>query len=175
MERLTIRNSVGVAVYKHPFYCEECGEPFYRLPDYGSGSPTDKLAEYEDLEEQGRLLQLPCSIGDTLYTIYTCEDVEKALDGSLYGDDGGPGSATGYYCPYELNRKCPHKGADDCRKVRKKLAVFEDTVDYIGLGEIDFIIGLKYTNECMSPQEIGRTVFYTREEAENKLKEMETT
>ena len=67
MERLTIRNSVGVAVYKHPFYCEECGEPFYRLPDYGSGSPTDKLAEYEDLEEQGRLLRLPCKVGDSMY------------------------------------------------------------------------------------------------------------
>ena len=69
MERLTIRNSVGVAVYKHPFYCEECGEPFYRLPDYGSGSPTDKLAELEDLEEQGRLLRLPCKVGDTVYKI----------------------------------------------------------------------------------------------------------
>ena len=28
----------------------------------------DKLAEYEDLEEQGKLLKLPCVVGDTLYT-----------------------------------------------------------------------------------------------------------
>lgn len=27
----------------------------------------DKLAEYEDLEEQGLLLKLPCKVGDTLY------------------------------------------------------------------------------------------------------------
>ena len=28
-----------------------------------------KLAEYEDLEEQGLLLRLPCKVGDTLYRI----------------------------------------------------------------------------------------------------------
>lgn len=27
----------------------------------------DKLAEYEDLEEQGLMLKLPCKVGDTLY------------------------------------------------------------------------------------------------------------
>lgn len=30
----------------------------------------DKLAEYEDLEEQGRLLKLPCKVGDTVYCIF---------------------------------------------------------------------------------------------------------
>ena len=29
----------------------------------------DKLAEYEDLEEQGRLIKLPCKVGDTLYRL----------------------------------------------------------------------------------------------------------
>lgn len=29
-----------------------------------------KLAEYEDLEEQGKLLKLPCAVGDTVYCIY---------------------------------------------------------------------------------------------------------
>lgn len=29
----------------------------------------DKLAEYEDLEEQGLLLKLPCAVGDTVYCI----------------------------------------------------------------------------------------------------------
>ena len=29
----------------------------------------DKLAEYEDLEEQGRLLKLPCKIGDDVYFV----------------------------------------------------------------------------------------------------------
>lgn len=29
----------------------------------------NKLAEYEDLEEQGRLLKLPCKVGDTVYKV----------------------------------------------------------------------------------------------------------
>lgn len=29
----------------------------------------DKLGKYEDLEEQGRLIKLPCKVGDTLYKI----------------------------------------------------------------------------------------------------------
>ena len=69
MERLTTRNIAGVAVYKHPFECERCGETIWRLPDYGNGSPTEKLADYEDAEEQGLLLRLPCKVGDTVYRI----------------------------------------------------------------------------------------------------------
>lgn len=52
MERLTVRNSMGVAVYKQPYECDKCNETIWRLPDYGNGSPTDRLAKYEELEEQ---------------------------------------------------------------------------------------------------------------------------
>lgn len=69
MERLTTRNIAGVAVYKNPFECERCGETIWRLPDYGNGSPTEKLSAYEDAEEQGLLLRLPCKVGDKLYRI----------------------------------------------------------------------------------------------------------
>ena len=31
---------------------------------------TTKLKEYEDLEEQGRLVILPCKVGDTVYCIF---------------------------------------------------------------------------------------------------------
>ena len=30
---------------------------------------AEKLKEYEDLEEQGKLLKLPCAVGDTVYRI----------------------------------------------------------------------------------------------------------
>lgn len=32
-------------------------------------SALDKLADYEDLEKQGRLVKLPCKVGDTVYAI----------------------------------------------------------------------------------------------------------
>ena len=30
----------------------------------------NKLAEYEDLEQQGKLLKLPCAVGDTVYRVH---------------------------------------------------------------------------------------------------------
>lgn len=42
-----------------------CGENSY---DY-KNLLIDKLGEYEDLEEQCRLVILPCKVGDTLYRV----------------------------------------------------------------------------------------------------------
>ncbi len=73
MERFTVRNSEGIGVLKQPFECERCGDLQWSLHDLGNGSPIDKLAEYEDLEEQGKLLKLPCAVGDRIYVIDTDE------------------------------------------------------------------------------------------------------
>ena len=46
----------------------EAHEGIYeKYPDYISA--TEKLAYYENLEEQGRLIELPCKIGDTVYVV----------------------------------------------------------------------------------------------------------
>lgn len=50
------------------------GEKRQAIPDpemrsNGHNKCCNKLAEYEDLEEQGRLLRLPCKVGDTLYRV----------------------------------------------------------------------------------------------------------
>lgn len=36
----------------------------------------DKLAEYEDLEKQSRLIKLPCKVGDTVYHVVQGRIVE---------------------------------------------------------------------------------------------------
>lgn len=36
-----------------------------------------QLKKYEDLEEQGKLLKLPCSVGDKIYRIDTDEKIEN--------------------------------------------------------------------------------------------------
>lgn len=41
---------------------------------------VEKLGKFEDLEEQGRLIVLPCSIGDTIYEVchkYKCDICEN--------------------------------------------------------------------------------------------------
>ena len=100
--------------------CNECG--IYQA--------IQKLAEYEDLEEQGLLLRLPLKIGDTVYSVtrdfiseYTICSIEKYNEGLIF------------------NWRC-------------KEGIYVDSIGF---------------KEC----EIGKTVFLTQEEAEQKLKEME--
>lgn len=68
MERLTLSNNeihtdIGIWILKNgnpkELISDDCDEYEY----------FKKLAEYEDLEEQGKLLKLPCAAGDTVYCI----------------------------------------------------------------------------------------------------------
>ena len=72
MERLTYRTQLGVSIDKNEdcptcSICWSCDIP-PRKCKYVSDA-LEKLAEYENLEEQGRLIKLPCKVGDTLYRL----------------------------------------------------------------------------------------------------------
>ena len=72
MERLTYRAELGVSIDKNEdcptcSICWNCDIP-PRKCMYISDA-LEKLADYEDLEEQGRLVILPCKVGDTLYRL----------------------------------------------------------------------------------------------------------
>ena len=74
MERLTKRNEIGLASLnlKCPEGCKYVTSSFeegYQCQHQCEGDIIEKLAEYEDLEEHGLLLRLPCEVGDTLYYI----------------------------------------------------------------------------------------------------------
>ena len=89
-----------------------------------------KLAEYENLEEQDLLLRLPCKVGDIVFKLKQHN-----------------------YCPVGICRK--DISCSECRANTP-----------FGIVEKKFKL-----NEL---KEIGKTVFLTREEAEQKLKEMES-
>lgn len=96
------------------------------------------LGKYEDLEEQGLLLRLPCKVGDTLYYIsegFIEPCTVETIFISDYTDKDGNCS---YMAEIHYNR-------EDCPYVSTEI-YFTD---------------------------IGKTVFLTQAEAEQKLKEME--
>ena len=95
--------------------------------DFGSANVLEKLAEYEDLEEQGLLLRLPCKAGDIVYSI--------AYNGKIY----------------------PVKATRDVRIVDGVLHIICDSWRYSDLVSFD---------------DIGKTVFFTQAEAEQKVKEL---
>ena len=62
MERLTKRSANGTGIYATP-----SGEPVKW--ENNRHNVLQKLADYEDAEEQGFLLRLPCGIGSDVYMI----------------------------------------------------------------------------------------------------------
>ena len=119
MERLTRRSANGTGVYATP-----SGEPFKW--ENNRHNVLQKLADYEDLEEQGRLVKLPCKIGTKVYNITWWDDVQE---------------------------KVVVKGKTYYRTIHKH-KVSKSTFGYTDI------------------EEIGKTVFLTKSEAEAKLKEL---
>ena len=72
MERLTYRTTKGEAIGNSS------------VADIGN--ILEKLAEYEDLEEQGLLLRLPCKVGTTVYNTTWWNDVQEKVkvDGKTF-------------------------------------------------------------------------------------------
>ena len=73
MERLTKREISGITYNNSPgficsCYCDNCSK--------GTGdcdrlkAMVNRLAKFEDLEEQGLLVRLPCRVGDMVYKLW---------------------------------------------------------------------------------------------------------
>ena len=105
----------------------------------------ERLKEYEDLEEQDRLVKLPCNVGDTVYVVTSPFNV---FDGIEYDD-----MKDEVYESY-VSSITFYKSGEQYRIYAKA------TNHFIGA----------YFREC----DFGKTVFLTKSEAEQKLKEMES-
>ena len=90
-----------------------------------------KLKEYEDLEEQGRLVKLPCKVGDTVYKVNKAS--KKVSQHKVIKFEIDKADATSY-----------------------TMQIFFENFDFCFL------------------HHFGETVFLTKSEAEQKLKEMES-
>lgn len=104
-----------------------------------------KLAEYENLEEQGRLVKLPCKIGDTVWYVGTDCDEENCID---YDD-------------------CCYRGCEKINTPKIKSTVINHFIIYGD--ECDTMHGIDKNGFYL--RYIGKNVFFTREEAEQELKD----
>ena len=146
MERLTKTYSDGThgAADNLP-----CGENSYQY----KGLLLEALGKYEDAEEQGLFLRLPCKeaysqSGDNVYLIYEDEIVE-----------------------------CVHCGLSIDPVIGKGVIALATDEDIFPYRNPDPEHDLDPTDWCnnatdIEVREIGNTLFFTREEAEAKLKEL---
>lgn len=117
MERLTRTSDFGEAAFTFNLYINCLPSEANKILNVAT-----KLKEYEDLEEQGRLLKLPCKVGDTVwdndygrpcaYTItafsfgeceeYICEPVTTKEVVFYYANSSG--SITGSFAESEISK-----------------------------------------------------------------------
>ncbi len=136
MERLTKKNDSG------GHYYPKCFEKCNGLGASGEcdnceimTSVCEKLGEYEDLEEQGRLIKLPCKVGDIIYRV-----------------NAGAKEPVIKMRVLQVNYKQLHKDRTIIR--------------------IDAMDDNDMRESCYFLENIGKTVFLTKSEAEAKLKEL---
>ena len=98
----------------------------------------EKLRDYEDLEEQGLLLKLPCKTGTTVYVIDTIYECDNDYMGCIMEFPDRYQCEIGFKCEYE----------------HEKIVVRPESFDFKMLDNFN------------------KTVFLTKEEAEEKLKEL---
>lgn len=136
MERLTERNDIGNYFYPKCFEkCDGLGASSKCDNCELTSGVCEKLGEYEDLDEQSRLVILPCKVGDTLYRVNKGAKEPVIMMRVL-----------------QLYIKQLHKD----RTVIKIIAINDDD-----MGE-----------SCYFLEDIGKTVFLTKSEAEARLKEL---
>ena len=149
MERLTIDEIIEHCDRKTGMYEKTCDVKYLetavmgnRIKEYWEHKQVAeylrKLKDYEDAEEQGRLVKLPCKVGDTVWQIMVVGVQGKNIKYGIF-----------------------------------KAVVTTISVDY----QMNFLISTitedeeRYRNEVTSTA-IGETMFFTKSEAEAKLKEL---
>lgn len=112
-------------------YCQATKEGYEDCSECAISQCFEKLGAYEDLEEHGKLLKLPCKAGQKVYLLR--KDIKAVIDGEITSIRIG-------------------EFASDM-----KIFIIEDN---------------RYTDSSFD--KIGDIVFFTREEAEAALKELES-
>lgn len=156
-------------------------KPYMRYQDeYDKNTILNRLADYEDAEEQGRLVILPCKEGDTIYKIvkfceantgykefyrpsiefesdceyyeqqYWADDCERC-NAKIEDDDKEP-----WYCSLNLDILC--------EKCKERFAIQKDKFTFSKMRQV---FNTPMFNENTSLEDI---YYLSLEEAENALK-----
>lgn len=100
------------------------------------GLPIDRLRELAEADKDGRLVMLPCKVGDTVYTKNRVLGADNAIHDEI------------------CTRRIKGYGGN-------------------ALNKVWLIVSGDYCDLSIFPSEFGKTVFFTREEAERAMEEME--
>lgn len=113
----------------------------------------ERLKHYEDAEEQGLLVKLPCAVGTELYKIIN--NTDACAECGHYSDFYGMDSMCDKSDITEIPR---YADKPLCEKQYLEILTFVASFDFI----------------CSNMKNFGKTIFLTKEEAEAALAKMES-
>lgn len=118
----------------------------------GECGGIDRLREFAEADKDGRVVVLPCKVGDTVWAasgkIIKCE-----IDEMYLCDSGGIEFLVSFNCDGADCKRCPFNNwTQDCSGER--------------------YCDCEYGNGSFKDSDIGKTIFLTREEAEIALEAM---
>ena len=146
MERLTYKNETSREMICKYEDCDVCEEYCPHMQEDNCSclqEVLEKLGQYEDAEEQGLLLRLPCKVGDRTYQVVTRYEKLNKFGCTCCTTACGSNCDCAYY-----DDGCTNFTTKDEYQIISRGFKLED-----------------YWN-------FGKTVFLTKEEAEQKLAEM---
>ena len=93
MSRLTKRYKIGIVTLDADAFMETQEAIDREVQNcYPAKKAVERLAEYEDAEENGLLVRLPCKVGDKVYVAYpetrSLCDIHPCTVQSIYLTDG---------------------------------------------------------------------------------------
>ena len=145
MNRLTKRYNNGIATLDADAFMETQETIDREIQNcYPIKTAVERLAEYEDAEENGLLVRLPCKVGDTVYI------KDKPVEVSFIHIE---------------NKDVTYCAEFDCVDCYV-CPFYEDIVSWEGEHDCATNGYLEFMAD-----DIGKSVFLTREEAEQALKE----
>lgn len=156
MERLTFVDEDGRVLFDNPAgFPEDVGFTIRELSENEEWETLDNIAQrlanceqrlkyYKDLEEQGKLLQLPCAVGDILYSVSFRKKCYKMGNTYFVNDD--------LQCAFcESESVCNSKIEYFIEEINATLPIIANLID----------------------RPDGFMIFLTKSAAEQALKEME--
>ena len=158
MERLTQKSDKMIWFKDQGLKIEPC-----EMNSHHCRMILEKLADYEDLEEQGLLVRLPCKVGDIVYVdseMLPIEDMECYED----IDNKIPSYFQGRVVSLRFAQR-------NWVKIAVKAKWLYEWIDDETGPESDYIECEKNFSILLST--IGKNIFLTREEVEKKLEEVQ--
>lgn len=143
----TVRDMVSVAEDYWQSFCDDCREEAKQI--------RERVKAYEDAEAEGRLVVLPCKVGDKVWAVGERRIVECEIDEAYLDDVKGLEFLVSYRCGY------PEEGDECC----KGCPFYGWHQEYSG----EWSCEGEWGNASVLFADIGKTVFLTREEAEAAL------